>query len=340
MKCYPQELKYLETYLADKRIPELSKNQHVLIKNQINYLREKQKKQPWIHNFMESLPFIIIFSSWYFLIFILPTYIDNRIILFITLTFFHGFLGYQLVIYGLHEGAGHGLFKNQQTLIHKILRFLSFNSSRLLMADPIYYKKVHPSHHSFLGTNRDKAQVNFVSTKRIFLSLIPGAGILFPNDYKIHKGESFTKSDFFSTLIGLTRASIEYLALSPFLSTIEILSILFLLSPWIGLSLDRIRESLEHHLMPQSKFYGSRELGLSPLSLLVSGGPWGQPCHLSHHLAPDLNWYQQIKLHFFLKKKLNEEQKLFFGFSKPLAKILYEEIKKHFVLERGKYEKT
>ena len=328
MKQYPQEQLFLREYLQGVKTPEFSFEQQAQINEEILRLRKEGKASPF-HTLLQLLPFLIIALSWYVLIFLVPQYITNKTLLFTTLFIVHGILGYQWVVYGLHEGAGHGLFKNNKTL-----NFLAFHSSRLFMADPVNYREMHFSHHKHTGTELDGAQTNFVLSKRIFISLLPGAGILFPNDYRIHKGDKFTLSQVMSAPVGLARFALEYYVLRYYFSLLEITLMLFLLSPWIGLVLDRIRESLEHHLMPQSRIYGTRELGTSALALFISGGPWGQACHLSHHLAPDLNWYQQLKLHHELKSILSQEQLDFFGFNTSFINLISQELQKHLHLEK------
>lgn len=340
MKQYPQEQNYLKAYLKDQNIPHFEKYQQELIRNKVISLKQLAKKFPWFHNLMELLPFLIIAGLWYFLIFVLPENIQNKKFLFILIFSLHGVLGYQWVIYGLHEGAGHGLFKNKKDIVHKFFRFLAFHSSRLMMADPVYYQKNHRTHHQFTGTEKDGSQTNFVLLKRIIISLLPGAGIFFPNDYRIHKGDGLSLSLLISFIIGLGRFTLEYIALKPYFTFFEIITMLFFLSPWVGLSLDRIRESLEHHLMPQSKIYGTKELGLDPLALVIAGGPWGQPCHLSHHLAPDLNWYQQIRLSLYLNSILTDIQKRFFGFQTSFLKHLLVETKLHIRIEFSPQESS
>jgi fatty acid desaturase len=334
MKQYPREQELLSLYLNGRTIPGFSPEQWKVIQTRVKHLREEAEASPRFHALMEALPFLILIVAWIFLIFVLPGLIASAPLLFVLLFIAHGTLGYQWVIYGIHEGAGHGLFRRGNSRITRLLRFLAFHSSRLMMADPVHYHEQHKSHHRFTGTEQDGSQTNFVLGRRVLLSLLPGAGILFPNDYRVHHGEGFSRSLAISGIIGFARVMIEVRALSLRFSLTECLVLLLLLSPWVGLALDRIRESLEHHLMPRSPTYGTRELGFSPLSLWITGGPWGQPCHLAHHLAPELNWYQQIRLHSALEQEiLNEEQLAFFGFQTPILRLIRDQIRKHFSLE-------
>jgi fatty acid desaturase len=334
MKQYPREQELLIHYLDGRPIPGFSPEQWKEIQNRVKHLREEAEASPHFHAFMEALPFVILILAWIFLIFVLPGLIGSTPLLFVLLFLAHGTLGYQWVIYGIHEGAGHGLFRRGNSRAHRLLRFLAFHSSRLMMADPVHYQEQHKSHHRYTGTEQDGSQTNFVLGRRVLLSLLPGAGILFPNDYRVHHGDGFSRSLAISGIIGVARIAIEVQALRSRFSLAECLALLLLLSPWIGLALDRIRESLEHHLMPRSPIYGTRQLGLSPLSLLITGGPWGQPCHLAHHLAPELNWYQQIRLHSSLEQEiLNREQLDFFGFRTPILHLIRDQIRKHIWLE-------
>jgi fatty acid desaturase len=336
MKQFRREQELLTRHLDGRSVPGFSPAQLKEIQLEVKRLREASDASPLLHRFMEALPFLVLLTAWAGLIFLVPSMVSNTTFLFIILFIGHGIIGYQWVIYGIHEGAGHGLFRRGESRLLRLMRFLAFHSSRLMMADPVHYRQQHKSHHRFTGTEQDGSQTNFVLGRRILLSLLPGAGILFPNDYRVHHGDGFNGSLALSGVVGLTRVGIEILALRSRFSIGACLALLLIFSPWVGLALDRLRESLEHHLMPQSPVHGTRELGLSPLALLIAGGPWGQPCHLTHHLAPELNWYQQIRLHFTLRERiLNEEQLRFFGFTTPFLRLVREETEKHLALEYG-----
>lgn len=311
MKQYPEEQIFLDKILQNVTIPELSSTQLDHLTNEYKTLQKKQKKRRFVHIFLEAAPFFIIFLQWALLLNFTPI-ISNKIILILTLGIFHGYIGYQWVIYSLHEGAGHGLFKEIKNPIGQLFQFLAFNSSRIMMADPINYKKNHLLHHAFLGTDRDGSQVNYVQRKRILKSILPGAGIIIKNDYCVHVGESIDFSTAISFIIGGLRFSVEYYLLKDFLSFPETVLCLLILSPWVGLTLDRIRESVEHFGMPKDNRYGSKDLGLTIESMIIAGGPWGQPYHLAHHLYPQLNWYQQIKLGKKLEQIFSKKQKDFF----------------------------
>jgi len=79
--------------------------------------------------------------------------------------------------------------------------------------------------------------------------------------------------------------------------------------PHVGFFLDRLRQFSEHNLMPLDNREGARSFGVGFWGLLIGGGPWGRPCHWVHHLVASVPWYQQIRLHFYIKGLLTETQK-------------------------------
>jgi fatty acid desaturase len=82
--------------------------------------------------------------------------------------------------------------------------------------------------------------------------------------------------------------------------------------------LDRLREGIEHNLMPLERANGTRNFGWGFWGMLIGGGPWGQSCHLSHHLAPMLPWYHQLLLHRTLQRILTPAQREVF-FLRPVT---------------------
>lgn len=321
METYKEEIHYFNSLRdeIDSRAVFLSDKENVLIREKIEKLRSFQKEKPRIHNLLELLPLFFIFISFFFLFTFVKSSLLPFSILLIIFSIFHGVLSYQFVVYTLHQGAGHGLLRP-----YKILNRVCFNLSRILFADPIYYKKRHSRHHNHLGSEKDGAFTHFVLPKRIILSMLPGAGILFKNDYKIAQDESFTKSMVLSLLVGLIFLSLQVILLIPVFGMFFSFLSLIILSPWIALILDRTRESVEHCGVLDDKKYGAKELGLSFTGLLVGGGPWGQPCHFSHHYAPELHWYQQISLHRFFMKNTSLEFLDFYGFNTNATDIIKE----------------
>ncbi len=170
------------------------------------------------------------------------------------------------------------------------------------------------------------AFTHFILLRRFVKSIIPGAGVLFKNDFCIHTDSKLSLSLIKSIFVGLCFFGVEFWFLQERLNALSIFISLLILSPWVGMTLDRLREIAEHHNMAEDKIHGSRELGLKGLMFFVVGGPAGQPFHFSHHLAPDLNWYQQIKLHNNLKDILTEDQKEAYGFKKKQTFNFYSKV--------------
>jgi fatty acid desaturase len=311
VKVYPQELKIYQHVwrYTDKQALPLSNDQLLQFNYRAKVVRDWAQNHPQWHSFLQALPFIILSSAWALMLAAavaavvwlkLPAFLSAVI-----LGLCHGLWGYQWVIYGMHEGAGHGLFQNSWA------RFLAFNSSRLLFADPKHYRIVHLTHHRALGTEEDGAFTHFVMPKRVIRSMLPGAGILFGNDYQIHQNPQYTFSRGLSDATGAAFLFLQMALLSPVIPWYFTLLALGLISPWVGMVLDRMRETLEHYLMAPTRSLGAKELGLGFWGLLIGGGPWGQPCHLTHHMAADLKWYQQIWLHFSWGDILTRQQKLY-----------------------------
>lgn len=293
MKVLPEEVSTYEAWVKTywESVPEFSEPEKDQINQFIQKLRHQALNNSLQHHLLQALPLIVLLICWLMLMLVLPRHIHP-----VALGLLHGLWGYSFIIFTLHEGAGHEL------LAKTSLRPLVFHLSRLMFADPAWYREVHGSHHRFLGTNQDQTFTQFVFLWRVLLSLVPGAGVLFPINYKVHQGPNLSGSLLISFVVGISFLGLECWLLSAHMPWWQALLSLTVLGTWIGFSLDRLRESIEHWGMPNRRQYGTRELGLGWLGLLLGGGPWGQPCHFSHHFAPDLSWYQQLRLHFFLKK--------------------------------------
>jgi hypothetical protein len=224
-------------------------------------------------------------------------------------TLLHSFLAYSLTVYTMHEGAGHKRIILGSNTPTKFLSKITNNLSRLFFSDPYHYSQMHPSHHSSLGTERDLAFTQVVEPIRIAKCFLPLAGILPFNDYKIHGDDKINRSGLLSLLIGGVYHSVLIWIASKnhnfYVSLFAIVGI----APWIGFSLDRLRETSEHLLMKSDDLPEARDLGANAWGYLIGGGPWGQPCHLTHHCAPALPWYQQIRLSRFIKQTMTDEQR-------------------------------
>ncbi len=222
----------------------------------------------------------------------------------------HGYIMYGLTNMSLHEGAGHnGLIRGKGRLA-ALLRVAANNLCRLFFADPEFYRSRHVFHHAKFGTAEDGAFTNIVLPHRFLLCLLPLAGVMPFVDYKIHAGETYTKSRALSDA-----SSVAYLGvLAAMIGVHEgdwqrSLFVLVLGGPWLAFVLDRLRETTEHQLMPTHAQNGARSFGPGLWGFLIGGGAWGQPCHLMHHLAPGLPWYMQLRLHGRVAGLMTEAQR-------------------------------
>lgn len=230
----------------------------------------------------------------------------------------HGFLVCSIVTLTVHEGAAHDLLIQGRGPVARALRLLANNACRLFAADPLYYSEAHFAHHRSLGTPEDGSFTNFVRLRRLLGALAPLAPVLSVSDYFPWRPQEHTRSrNLSAVLTTLYMTSLGVLAYWRFGATYTLVALL-LVGTWVSYALDRVRESVEHLFMPLHRDDGTRELGLGFWGLLLGGGPWGQPCHLSHHLAPALPWYQQLGMHFFLRRLLTDEQKRHF-FLRPFV---------------------
>lgn len=321
MKVYPEELKAYSVYISEHQedfANELTPEQLVLIKK---YAKEKIV---WLSQ-NKNIANIIGLTTLLF-IFILDYLILNSHSALVTILA-HGFIIYGFSNYTLHEGAGHNRIYTKKGIIQNIVN----NLTRIYFNDPEYYKSAHPRHHSKLATGDDGAYTQFVWPKRFFISLLPLAFIMPFCDYKIHVGDKYTKSRLLSDIIGISYNLLTLLILMQYFTFWEALLII-LASYHVAFYLDRLRETTEHNLMINTH-YGARNMGSSLAGLIVGGGPWGQPYHLSHHLEPALPWYFQISMHYKLKEILTPMQQKYyfinttFDYCQLLIRVVSENLK-------------
>lgn len=265
-----------------------------------------QKAYPLLDTLLSLVPLFFIIGIWILSFSALSVLFTTHPVFAVLLaSAIHGFFSYSWVIYSLHECAGHGPRKwSQCRSTPDRVRFFLGATCRLFMSDPEHYREFHFTHHSRLGTDQDGSFTHAVQTSRLIRSLLPFSGILYPNDYKVHMGTEKTASQKLSLRLGLVFALI-LTAIYSYLFTIGAAVLIGLvLGPWISFILDRLRESIEHQLMPVDRTYGVREIGWTILGHVLSGGPWGQPFHFTHHFAQSLPWYLQIRLALSVRKKL------------------------------------
>lgn len=221
----------------------------------------------------------------------------------------HSYLLYSMGVFSMHEGAAHGIIFPGAHPVCRALNRLANNLGRIAGSEPYYYAEHHMSHHSKFGTEHDGEFLNFVLPRRYWLTLLPFAALVNYTDFIAHRPAGYTKGRIVSGIVAL----LYHLTYGTFMAQrfgtlFAVLSFVLFL-PHVGFFLDRLRQFSEHNLMPLENKDGSRSFGVGFWGLFIGGGPWGSPCHWEHHLVASLPWYQQIRLHFYLKSLLTPAQK-------------------------------
>ena len=120
---------------------------------------------------------------------------------------------------------------------------------------------------------------------------------------------NYTPSRIMSLLLTLSYNLVFALLMLRHYSWVTVFVALVLVFPNVAFWLDRLRQYMEHNDMPLNPIDGARDLGVGFWGLIIGGAPWGQPCHWTHHLYPGLPWYNQLRLHMFIKTVLTPQQK-------------------------------
>jgi fatty acid desaturase len=240
----------------------------------------------------------------------------------------HACLLYSMEVYSLHEGSAHEAIIVRHGAFGKFGRFLGKNICRIGQAEPDQYAACHMAHHSKFGTEDDSEFLNFVMPRRYWLTFLPLAVSINFTDFLAHRPMTYTRGRIISAGVGLAyNGAYFFLLYGIFGLEFTLLTMLVFLH--FGFYVDRLRQFTEHNLMPLENQSGARSFGVGFWGLVVGGGPWGQPCHLVHHLVASIPWYQQIVLHRYMKTLLTSRQRQQFlvtpviGFPKLLWKIVH-----------------
>jgi hypothetical protein len=221
----------------------------------------------------------------------------------------HSYLLYSLGVFSMHEGAAHGIVFPGSHPVSRAMNWFAGNVCRIAATEPHYYSEHHMSHHAKFGTEGDGEFLNFILPRRYWLTLLPFAALLNYTDFIAHRPLTYTRGRIMSAIVALSYHVPYALAMADrFGGLFAILSFMLFL-PHVGFFLDRLRQFSEHNLMPLDNKDGSRSFGVGFWGMLIGGGPWGSPCHWEHHLVASLPWYQQIRLHFYLKGLLTPAQR-------------------------------
>ena len=316
MKLHPEDLEWARRrWAGEPTFPSIRSWQLAAIHREAKRFRRWVARHPLAHNAITLVLFLFLFASDAWALHGLP-----RIWTFVPLSWgalvagavaggLHGFLVCGITTLSVHEGAAHDLLVSGQGAWARRLRTLTSGACRLFFADPEHYAAAHLAHHRHLGDEGDGSFTNHVRWARLASSLAPLAPLRDASDYFPWRPQEATRSRRLSLLLGsavmVGHGAVLVVTQGPLYAAVSVC----LIGGWLGYALDRVRESTEHLDMPLDPVNGTRELGLGAAGLILGGGPWGQPCHLTHHLAPGLPWYLQLRLHFTVRKVLDEEQR-------------------------------
>lgn len=309
-----------QEHLAE--FPNLEPQQLDAFRQKARVFSQKVRSLSPLHNLLNSvlLVFLLAADAWVLLFFpelflhaestLLPT-----IAVALVTGGLHGWLVCGFVTLTVHEGGAHNGIILGTSKPAKGLRFLANNACRLFLADPEYYREGHRRHHGHFGTEQDGAFTNSVSPHRVLSTFQAMAPFLNVSNFFPWLPPSYTRSRLIS--MGLTFAYAGPFIAVMFLKFGLVFTVIayFIVGTQMSYAFDRFREAVEHNLMPLNNDNGTRELGPGFWGFLLGGGPWGQPCHMVHHLAPNLPWYGQIRMHFYLRALLTPQQRRAFFFT-------------------------
>jgi hypothetical protein len=315
MNLHPDEFLLAQSYSQGHDFQHLTPSQTLQIKTRGRCLHAWFKSHPITHNFISISVILLIFAiDWFGFVnlarFIVASHPGKAasILTAFLIGILHSWLLYTLAVYSLHEGAAHNLIFPGRGPVSRTASRFAQNLCRLSNTEPHPYAETHKSHHGHFATERDAEFLNFVVPQRLWLMLLPLASFFNYGDFFVHRSSSFNRSTALSLALSAAY-TLCYLAVLFRHFGLLFPIIVFLLLPHVGFFFDRLRQYTEHNLMPLDNISGARSLGIGFWGMLVGGGPWGQPCHMAHHLVPSIPWYQQILLHRYIVSLLTREQR-------------------------------
>ena len=316
MRVHLDELELARSYTESHGFESLSSEQVRLIMNRGRELHRWFKSHPAIHALISAGVICFIFAMDFFVLIRLPRFIISSsqpsaatvIFAAVVAGAAHSWLMYSLTIYSLHEGAAHNIIFPGAGPFSRGASFLATNMCRVASGEPTYYAVCHMAHHAKFGTEKDSEFLNFVLPARFWRMLLPLGTFLNHSDFVIHRPLAYTRGRLISGVTAILYNGLYvYFVYRLFGPLFTIVMLLML--PHVGFYTDRLRQFTEHNLMPLDNKSGARSFGVGFWGLLIGGGPWGQPCHLAHHLVASIPWYQQIILHRYFVGLLTEQQR-------------------------------
>lgn len=318
MTLHPDELRLARAYNCKLEFEQLSSEQLRLIHDFGRNCFRWYRKHPRTHNLINGVLLLFIFVTDGLVLVGLPRLLLNGgsehslpwiLLASLLAGSLHSWLMYSLILFSLHEGAAHDLIFSGTGSVAKAAQFVARNLCRFAVGEPNQYAECHMAHHAKFGTAHDSEFLNFVIPHRYFLTFLPFAAMVNFSDFLAHRPLTYTRSRVISGVISaLYNAVYAYFLYRSFGLAFTLITMLVFL-PHVGFYVDRLRQFTEHNLMPLESHNGARSFGVGFWGLVVGGGPWGQPCHLAHHLVPSVPWYQQVRLHFFIRRLLTKRQR-------------------------------
>ena len=310
MRLHPEELAAAQAYQqAHDDFEGLTPEQARRILDRGRCLYKWMKQHHAIHNAINLGVLIFLFAADWFALASVPAMFAAPIFAAVLAGAIHSYLMYSLSVFSLHEGAAHGIIFLGEGRLVSAARWLSGQLCRVADSEPEQYAEGHRTHHAKFGTHDDAEFTSFVGAGRFWRALRPFGAFLNHSDFLVHRPLGLTRSRLVSAFI----AAAYQLGCAVFVQTqygwATALIMFVLVAPHFGFYLDRLRQFTEHNLLPSTHRDGSRNFGVGFWGLLVGGGPWGTPCHWSHHLVASIPWYQQIVLHFYIKGLLTCAQR-------------------------------
>ncbi|MBD3426832.1 MAG: hypothetical protein GF409_06335 [Candidatus Omnitrophica bacterium] len=336
MKFHPEEYKSAEEYWEDRPYPRITDEQYRKISEKAGGLVKFPLDHPYVHHLINIAVLVFIFLADWWVLIRLGGHFASPVASGLVIGLLHSYLMYSLIVYTMHEGTAHKLIFRKKNPALRFLGSVANNLGRIASAEVDHYAKKHLEHHAHFQTPQDGEFLGFIYPRRLYKTFIPYASLLNFADFRVHAGMGYSPSRLLSLAIFLLYHGTYAYFMSYRYSWLVIVISMVLITPNVTFWLDRLRQYTEHNTQPLDRINGGRDLGRGFWGMLIGGGPWGQPCHWTHHLYPGVPWYGQLRLHGFVRKLLNREQRDFFmlrpvtGYPLTLYRI---------IKDTGKYQK-
>jgi len=318
MVLHPEELELARSYAKDHAFEGFTQLQTKAIQERVRELQKWVKTHWLIHSVISVAVIVFVFGADYWVLLKLPYWflpageahsVTAVLLASILAGCLHSYLLYSMAFFTMHDGACHRVMFPMQHPVGRFLHTVGSNLCRVAGVDPVYFARDHFAHHTKFGTEADLEFLNFVFPRRYWMSLLPLAAYTNFNDFFMHRPPTYTRSRLTSSALAIAYNGVyAYWIYTAFGGLFTFIAMVVLL-PHVGFYLDRLRQFTEHNLMPLENHNGARSFGFGFWGMLLGGGPWGSPCHLEHHLAASLPWYQQMHLHVYLRKLMTPGQR-------------------------------